>query len=95
MPGTLLALIATPKPGAADQQRAVGLAFGDQPGRRDGDVRVGGVLIGADAHVDDLGDPGVGGQIALEGFLVLVSGVVGADDDPQSEVILRLLSRSE
>ena len=45
------------KAGAADQQRPVGLALGDQAGRGHGDVRVGGVLVGADADVDHLGHP--------------------------------------
>lgn len=37
--------------GAADEQGAVGRAVGDEAGRVDGDVRVGGVLVGPDADV--------------------------------------------
>lgn len=45
-------------------------------------MRVGGVLVGADADVDHLGDAVVRGEVALECFLVLVAGVIRADDDP-------------
>lgn len=37
--------------GAANEECAVGLAVGDEAGGLDGDVRVGGVLLGPDADV--------------------------------------------
>ena len=56
MPGTLFAAIATPRPVPQIEQRAVGLAGGDELGRRDRDLRVRGVAVGVDADVDDRGD---------------------------------------
>jgi hypothetical protein len=47
-------------------------------------VRVGGVLVGTYPDIGDLGDPSISAQIALQRFLVLIAGVVGADDDPQT-----------
>ena len=38
--------------GAADQQCPVGASVGDHAGRGDRDVRVGGVFVGSDPHVD-------------------------------------------
>jgi hypothetical protein len=58
-------------------------------------VRVGGVLVGSDADIGDLGDPGIRREIAFERLLVLISRIVGTDDDPQSRRhVTGLLSRS-
>ena len=46
--------------GAADQQGPVGVALGDFAGGVDGDVRVGGGVVGADSDVLHGGDAGVG-----------------------------------
>jgi hypothetical protein len=62
-------------PGSAHQQRSVGSAVGNQSRSRHRDMRIGGVLIGSNSHVDDLLDPVVGAQIALQPFLVLISGL--------------------
>src|SRR5690606_5833636 len=81
-PGHLVGADRDAEPGAADQQRTVGLALGDQLRRGDGDVRVGGVLLGGDPDVDQLADPVVGVEVGLQDLLVLQAGIVTADHDP-------------
>src|SRR5699024_10931462 len=66
-----------------NQQGAVGLAGGDFFGGGDGDGRIGGVGIGIDANVFDGCYVLTGLQVGLDGLLVLVTGVVAANDDSQ------------
>ena len=68
--------------GAADQQGPVGLAGGDLAGRGDGQVRVGGAVVRADADVLHGRDPGVRLEQFAQGVLVFDAGLVVADDDP-------------
>ena len=70
-----------PQTGAADQQRAVGLAGRDPTGRLDGDVRVCSVLVGAHTDVNYLRDPRVSFEVSLQNVLVLQACVVAAYDD--------------
>jgi hypothetical protein len=80
MPGTLLALMATPRPVPQMSRGPVGVAGGDEACCANRDVRVFGRLV-VDPNVDDLRDMVVGLQVRAEGVLVLHSGVVGSDDD--------------
>src|SRR4029453_5834565 len=68
---------------AADQQCAGGLARGDQLGGGDGHRRVRGVAGGVHSDVGHGLDEFVGFQVCLQGFFVLKSGVIAADDKAQ------------
>ncbi len=83
MPGHLVRRDRHAEAGAADQQRAVGLPGRDELGRRDRDLRIGVVLVGADTHVGDRLDQRAGGQVALERLFVVEACVVGPDDDAE------------
>ena len=68
--------------------RAFSDAYGSSPAafRRDGQVRVGGGVVGADSDVLHGGDPGVGLQEGAQGVLVFNAGLVVADDDPPARL---------
>src|SRR5699024_7085583 len=81
--GDLVGCYGDTQTGAADQQRAVGLAGGDFLGGGDGHGGIGRVGIGVDTNVFDGGYVFTGLQVGLEGLLVLITGVVATNDDSQ------------
>jgi hypothetical protein len=71
---------------AADQDRAVGITDRDLLGRVRRDPRVVGVPVRIDADVVDGFDEGVGEQISLDAFLVVVARVVRADNQSKCHI---------
>ncbi|MCY1241247.1 hypothetical protein D9M72_541390 [compost metagenome] len=72
------------QPGAADQQGAVCLAFGDFAGGVNGDVRVCGRVVGADSHIHHGRDAAVRFEQRLQRFLVFDARFIVADDNAPS-----------
>src|SRR5699024_7262138 len=68
---------------AANQYGPVGLACRDLLAGGNGNGRVGGAGIGVDTNILDGGNAIAGFQVGFYGLLVLVTGVIGADDETQ------------
>ena len=84
IPGTLLMLIATPSPAPQiSNARSARPCVNSRAAAAATDLYVVEV-VGTDAEVDDLRNPGVGLHVCLESILVSQACVIAADDDPPS-----------
>ena len=74
------------QPGTADEDAAIGLAFGDHPSGIHRDVRVINVLTLVDSSVDDLIDAGIVLEFGLDRVLVTNAGAITGDYNAKSHI---------